>query len=126
MQLLGRVREAPLPVTILAVLTFVGGFMAAYQTLAALLGKHWFVDFGFIGLFIGPGLLRGSRRWRMWALVLAWLLAAISVLMLLVVLGLPMITTNFRLVGVSIVAAIFSYSFWSIWVLNRYINYFQS
>ena len=63
----------PTSLKIVAVLFIFGGVCAAIDVVASLMHSHISINFGVLGLFIGPGLLRFSRGWRTCALVFLWI-----------------------------------------------------
>ena len=63
----------PTSLKVVAFLFILGGVCALIEVLVSLLHAHVSINFGVLGLFIGPGLLRLSRGWRTCALVFLWL-----------------------------------------------------
>ena len=86
-------------------------------------------EFGVLGLFIGPGLLRFSRGWRTCALVLLWITLVGTPILTLVSLSshwpinFLVFGYNTGLASQGIVLAIgalgFVLALWEYWVLNR-------
>ena len=60
---------------IIAYVFIVSGVIAGIDGFACLFENSFYLNFGIIGLFIGPGLLRLGRAWRKIALIVAWILA---------------------------------------------------
>lgn len=69
----GTPAKAPTSLKIVAVLFIIGGVLAVIEILAALARGGININFGVLGLFIGPGLLRFSRGWRTCGLVFLWI-----------------------------------------------------
>ena len=67
------VEAIPTSLRIIAVLFFLGGISSIIEMAVALMNNSISVNFGILGLFIGPGLLRLSKAWRTCALVFIWL-----------------------------------------------------
>ena len=66
-------REAPTALKVVAGLFILGGICAVIEMIVGLFHSRLTINFGVLGLFIGPGLLRFSRGWRICALVFLWL-----------------------------------------------------
>jgi hypothetical protein len=66
-------REAPVALKVVAGLFVFGGICAVIEVIVALFHSRLNINFGVLGLFIGPGLLRFSRGWRTCALVFIWI-----------------------------------------------------
>jgi hypothetical protein len=66
-------KPIPTSLKIVAALFLLGGICSAIEVLVSLLHGHISINFGVLGLFIGPGLLRLSPGWRTCALVFLWL-----------------------------------------------------
>lgn len=64
---------APASLKIVAALFILGGLSSALDALIRLTQGTLFLNLGILGLFIGIGLLRYSRGWRVCALVFLWL-----------------------------------------------------
>lgn len=79
-------RQVPASLKVVAILFIVGGIFAAIEVLVSLAHSHININFGVLGLFIGPGLLALRPGWRTCALVLLWIamigLPIIAILML--------------------------------------------
>ena len=69
----GTPGKAPTSLKVVAVLFIVGGILAVIEMLVALTQRRISINFGVLGLFIGPGLLKFSRGWRTCGLVLLWI-----------------------------------------------------
>jgi hypothetical protein len=63
----------PVSLKIVAWLFIIGGIFSVIEILFALTQSRIKIDFGVLGLFIGPGLMRFSRGWRTCALVFVWI-----------------------------------------------------
>jgi len=63
----------PSALRIVAWLFIIGGILAVIEVLVALTQSRISINFGVLGLFIGPGLLRLRRGWRTCALVFLWI-----------------------------------------------------
>ena len=119
----------PTSLVIVAVLFIIGGASAAIEILVSLMVGHFSLNFGVLGLFIGPGLLRLSRGWRICALVFIWitLIATPLVVLLLLVIDVPLdLTVSGRRYGdapktvvLFIGTIIFSVIVWQLHVLTR-------
>lgn len=70
--------RAPRALRIVAGLFVLYGVAAIAEMLIRLTQGHLLLAFGALGVFIGPGLLRGSRTWRVWALVFCWMAAVVA------------------------------------------------
>lgn len=64
---------APTSLKVVAGLFIFGGACSAIEVVVSLMHGSIDINFGVLGLFIGPGLLRFSRRWRTCALVFLWI-----------------------------------------------------
>jgi hypothetical protein len=65
--------KIPLSLKILAWLLILDGVRAAIETLLDLSHNRVFIQFDFVDIFVGWGLLRLRPGWRTFALVIAWL-----------------------------------------------------
>src|SRR5688572_18864123 len=63
----------PTSLKVVAFLFSLGGIFALIEVIVSLAHGNVNLNFGVLGLFIGPGLLRFSRGWRTCALVLLWI-----------------------------------------------------
>ncbi len=66
-------QPAPLSLKVVAGLFILAGICSAIDVVVSLMHGHISINFGVLGLFIGPGLLRFSRGWRTCALVFLWI-----------------------------------------------------
>lgn len=55
-----------------AVLLISGGMASVEQMVGGLFNDSFVLDFGFLGIFIGRGLLMRMEFWRAWAVFVAW------------------------------------------------------
>jgi len=128
-----RASESPsIPVSlkVVAWIFIIGGVLACIEIVVALLHEHININFGVLGLFIGPGLLKLRRGWRTCALVyLVIALIAIPIITLLSlgapasgfhisVFGQPLSRAPMELVLVIAIGA-FLLGVWALWVLTR-------
>jgi len=122
-------QPAPSSLKIVAVLFIFGGVCSAIEVVVSLMHSHININFGLLGLFIGPGLLRFSRGWRTCALVFLWI----------AMIGIPIIALLFmasqgpldfkvfgqkvghisKELGLAIAVIMFLLSFWQYLVLTR-------
>lgn len=63
----------PSALKIVAWLFIIGGILAVIEVMVALTQNRISINFGVLGLFIGPGLLKLRRGWRTCALVFLWI-----------------------------------------------------
>lgn len=74
----------PSALKIVAWLFIIGGICAVIEVVVALTQNRISINFGVLGLFIGPGLLKLRRGWRTCALVFLWIgLIAFPIIFLL-------------------------------------------
>lgn len=121
--------KAPVSLVIVAVLFVLGGLSSLLEMVAAFGMGRISLNFGVLGMFIGPGLLRYSRGWRTCALVFIWIAMAgvplIALLMLAV--GGPL---DFRvfgrkigqlplIYGLAVAGFAFGLALWQYYVLTR-------
>ena len=66
-------RPIPTELKVVAALFILSGIWSAIEVLVSLMHAHVNINFGVLGVLIGPGLLRLSRGWRTCALVLLWI-----------------------------------------------------
>ena len=66
-------RRIPVSLTVVAVLFIFGGICAVIEVVVGLAHQRVSINFGVLGLFIGPGLLALRRGWRTCALVFLWI-----------------------------------------------------
>jgi|GEM_PF-4601870 len=127
-KVLESIRQAPVQVTILGLLTFVGGILSVVSFLAGLLDHHFNLDIGgLIACWMGPGLISGKRAWRSWALFFALVGAALA--LVLAIIGTTLLNApaprRFGVLFESTALLGLIYSLWTIWVLQRHTDYFQ-
>jgi hypothetical protein len=77
----------PTSLKIVAYLFVLNGVMAIVEVLFSLANSRLSINFGVLGVFIGPGLLRFSQGWRTCALVWLWIGLIASPLILLMVIS---------------------------------------
>ena len=122
-------RSIPTSLKVVAVLFVLSGLSSLIEVMISLAHGHLSINFGVLGLLIGPGLLRLSRGWRTWALVLTWLaiiLAPIAAIAFLAVQG-PIEFLLFgqqvgdapTALGVGLAALVFLVALWQYRVLTR-------
>ena len=79
-------RQIPASLKAVAILFILGGIFAVIEVLVSLAHSHLNINFGVLGLFIGPGLLALRPGWRTCALVFLWIamigIPIIAILML--------------------------------------------
>ncbi len=68
-----ELRALPIQLVAVAGLFFVGGLISLLGVLASFITGGGQADLGFLGMFIGIGLIRQRRGWRTFALVLIWM-----------------------------------------------------
>ena len=122
-------RRLPTSLIVVAVLFIIGGVFSVIEVLVSLAHSHISINFGVLGLFIGPGLLRVSRGWRTCALVFIWI-----ALITIPIIGVLFITVDglldfnvfgqkvghaSKLFGLVIAAFVFAMAFWEYRVLTR-------
>jgi hypothetical protein len=125
---MGR-ENLPASLIVVAVLFIIGGACSVIEVLVSLMHNHIDINFGVLGLFIGPGLLRLSRGWRTCALVFIWI----------ALIGLPLIALLFlvapgpldfnvfgqkvghapKTFGLIIAGVVFAVALWEYHVLTR-------
>jgi hypothetical protein len=66
-------RRIPASLKVVAILFILGGICSVIEVLVSLMYSHININFGVLGLFIGPGLLALRRGWRTCALVFVWI-----------------------------------------------------
>ncbi len=122
-------RKLPTSLIVVAVLFIVGGVFAAIEVVVSLMHREININFGVLGSFIGPGLLRLSRGWRTCALVFIWIALIGVALMALLILAAnhPLDFNVFgqkvghasKAMGVIISAIVFAVALWEYRVLTR-------
>ncbi|MEM7681529.1 MAG: hypothetical protein AAF288_06210 [Planctomycetota bacterium] len=121
--------KLPTSLIAVAVLFIVGGVFSVLEVLVSLANSRININFGVLGLFIGPGLLRLSRGWRTCALVFIWitLIAVPLFALLLIAVDGPLDYNVFgqkfghasKAWGLVIVAIVFAIALWEYRVLTR-------
>ena len=119
----------PAALKVVAIIFLLGGIWAVIEMLLQLSTGHLNINFGALGVFIGPGLLRGSRGWRTCGLVLLWLgmLLVLAVAFVFLQQDGPLDVSFLGrkvgkappMVGVAMAGAVFLFFFWMYWVLTR-------
>ena len=114
---------------IVAILFVMMGVLSAVGMVEKIMAGSLFVNFDFLGLLIGPGLLRRKQGWRTCALVFIWISMILGPIIAAVFmyLGGPLDLTIFGrkigqapvAVGVGIGVAVFVVNFWMFRVLVR-------
>ena len=66
-------RQIPASLKVVAILFIIGGILSVIDCLGSFLHGHININFGVLGLFIGPGLLALRRGWRTCGLVFLWI-----------------------------------------------------
>ena len=122
-------REAPRALNYVAALFIIGGICACIEVVCALFQGRISINFGVLGLFIGPGLLRFSQGWRTCGLVFIWIaLIGVPIVGLLMLAGSR--SVNFHVLGVKlgvvplpvgllVAAVVFGIALWEYRVLTR-------
>jgi hypothetical protein len=122
-------RRVPISLKIVAALFIFGGISALIEVIVAFMHRSLNINFGILGLFIGPGLLALRPGWRTCALILIWIgLIAFPLFAVLVLAYHPPL--NISLFGQDIgkappeaglfaAAVAFALTLWSYWVLVR-------
>lgn len=64
--------DNPRVLRVVAGLFVFSGVCAVIEVVVSLFHSHLNLNLGVLALWIGPGLLRHSRTWRTWALVVLW------------------------------------------------------
>jgi hypothetical protein len=122
-------KPIPTSLKVVAALFLLGGICSVIEVLVSLLHSHISINFGVLGLFIGPGLLRLSRGWRTCALVFLWI-AMIVIPIVAVIFMIASGPAEFTLfgqnvgqapkgLGVVIAALAFGLAVWQYRVLTR-------
>ncbi len=70
---MGNTTPIPISLKVVAFLFILSGLFSLIEIVVSLLHSHLNLNFGVLGLFIGPGLLRLSRGWRTCGLVFLWI-----------------------------------------------------
>ena len=66
-------RNIPVSLKIVAILFILGGINSVIEIIVAIANSRININFGVLGLFIGPGLLALRPGWRTCALVFIWI-----------------------------------------------------
>ncbi len=74
----------PISLKVVALLFIICGILSILEMIGHLISGHININFGALGVFVGPGLLKLKRGWRTCALVLIWF-AMITLLIVSVV-----------------------------------------
>jgi hypothetical protein len=123
--------QSPIPTSlvVVAVLFVIGGVCSVIEVVLSLLHGHVNINFGVLGLFIGPGLLGLRQGWRTCALVFIWIGLIgfpIAALVFLFAAG-PLNFAVFgqkighapKLLGILMGAVLFALTLWEYSVLTR-------
>jgi hypothetical protein len=119
----------PTSLKVVAVLFLLSGIFSLIEVIVSLMHGHFNLNFGILGLFIGPGLLRLSRGWRTCALVFLWItmIGLPMVALLFLVTSGPLDFTLFgqkvgdasKGLGILVAALLFALAVWQYRVLTR-------
>jgi len=109
--------NAPLSLVLVGVLFCLRGMLALWSTGMLLLVGYVNVDWAFVCLFVGVGLLRRSPGCRTWALVLLWIGLILIPLAVLLTLPLPGLARFGPLWPLALLLELLM--IWMLWVLNR-------
>ncbi len=124
-------KPIPISLTSVAVLFILGGISAVIEIIVSLMNNHININFGVLGLFIGPGLLRLSRGWRGCALVFLWIAIIGTPIVAIAIMFFahsgPLDFTLFgqkaghvsKEIGLAIAAIVFVIAWWQYRVLTR-------
>lgn len=122
-------RAVPVALQIVAILFIIGGVCAALEMLVGVTHGRISVNFGVLGIFIGPGLMRFSPGWRTCALVFTWIsLIGVPLFAILVLFSGNRLHVNvFGFVvgnappgvGLVVASALFGITLWQYGVLTR-------
>jgi hypothetical protein len=119
----------PASLRVVAFLFILGGVFSLIEVIVSLMHSYININFGVLGLFIGPGLLRLSRGWRTCALVLLWI-AMIGIAIVAVLFMTISGPLDFKLfgqkvghaskeLGLVLAAVVFALALWQYRVLTR-------
>jgi hypothetical protein len=120
----------PTSLKVVAFLFILSGIFSLIEVIVSLVHSHFSFNFGVLGLFIGPGLLRLSRGWRTCALVFLWIAMIglpIFIAVIFVLAGGPL---DFKLFGqqvghaspefaIVLAALLFALAVWQYRILTR-------
>ncbi len=122
-------RQVPLSLKIVAILFVIGGISAVIEVLVALMQGRLNINFGVLGLFIGPGLLALRPGWRICALVFTWIgLIGVPLVAILMLTHAGLLDLNVfgikvghapKWLGVVIAIGVFCLALWQYHVLMR-------
>ncbi len=122
-------KNLPTSLIVVAVLFILMGIIAVFEVIDSLMNNVVPINFGLLGLFIGPDLLRRSRGWRICALILTWIplvllpLIGLVILVFDVPLNISVLGQDYgqapRAVGVVVAMMVFALVFWVYRVLTR-------
>jgi hypothetical protein len=122
-------RRIPASLKVVATLFILGGICAVIEVLVSLAHSRININFGVLGLFIGPGLLALRRGWRTCGLVFIWIAMIGAPIFVILVLGYPrpldLILFGQKIgyvskeVGLIAAAVLFLLSLWQYRVLTR-------
>ncbi len=122
-------RRIPVSLSVVAILFIIGGISSVLEVGFALTQNRISINFGVLGLFIGPGLLALKPGWRTCALVFVWIGLIGVPLVALFMLGSSQ-PVNFAVlgqklgqvskqVGLTVAVLLFLLALWEYWVLTR-------
>ncbi|MFG0249484.1 MAG: hypothetical protein ACF8OB_11410 [Phycisphaeraceae bacterium JB051] len=74
----------PTSLKVVAVLFIICGVLSILEMIGHLINGHININFGALGIFIGPGLFKLKRGWRTCGLVLIWLVMITALLVSIV------------------------------------------
>jgi len=122
-------KSIPVSLTVVALLFILGGISAVIEIVVSLMHNHLNINFGVLGLFIGPGLLRLSRGWRTCALVFTWIaLIGVPIIALLFIAARgpldfkifgQVVGQTSKALGLLVAGVVFIIAVWQYWVLTR-------
>lgn len=91
--------DIPMSLKVVGWLFIISGICAVIEVVVCLMNKHININFGVLGLFIGPGLLKLRRGWRTCALVFLWIGLIGIPIVALIFLAAPASQLTFRVFG---------------------------
>ena len=123
-------RCVPVSLKVVAWLFIIGGIFAAIEIVVSLMNGRINLNFGVLGLLIGPGLLGLKPGWRTCALVFIWIaliLLPIVIVLMMSVSG-PLDVSVFgqkvshcgKAIGLLVGIVMFAVTFWEYRVLTRH------
>ena len=121
--------QIPTSLKVVAILFIIGGVFAAIEVLVSFVNGRININFGVLGLFIGPGLLALRPGWRTCGLVFIWIALIGMPIAAILMLAQPN-SLRFGLfgldvghaplvVGLAVAAGTFALAFWQYRVLTR-------